>query len=391
MTCLFASVLALWSVHAFGDDIDPVDCVKQIEHSLLQNGLSLHKYRHSYPAEMSSSKLDTIEKMKMGVRKTQIGHASHVVHTRANPFLSETDYRQHSSPLVERNPITSQGIMQIQVGMSRWCSGVNASFDICENVSTSATCVHASCGVEGQSPALGLIHRAGVMAKPVIAGNSPGSYCVVSNVHRFIFVHVLKNAGTSTKKWLQDALCPAGEENCDPETFSLTACSLAMASHPEYFRWTFARHPFDRALSIYAMAKSFNHQDRNLMQNVTFEAFWLDEDRWDKTHLSPSHAVPQTSFMTSRSHCLALDFIGWLPDAEAEMRRVVDLIGAEPLRAHLQDAGFHRPVKGNVFGHNASLDAGATGVELVNASPKLKSVLSELYTDDLELLVSGYQ
>jgi len=252
--------------------------------------------------------------------------------------LSDRESEQHLGTLVEE---IEEHAMDPSAFLSHARARANGSFDVCET-RQDLKCFHQRCSDSAAVPAIGRIRRTLASALPRVAGNSPGSYCAVSHKFQFIFVHVLKNAGSMTKSWLVKALCPSGTGTCSDDTLSLTACWTAMRSFPEYFRWTWARHPFDRALSIYAMAKQYG-----LPADITFAQFWLDGSRWGKTRLSPDHGRPQSDFLADRSGCLALDFAGWLPNSQVEMQRIVDIIGAEPLQLHLETAGFEKPKKGH--------------------------------------------
>lgn len=257
---------------------------------------------------------------------------------------------------------------------------LDVPFDVCDSVTSHGKCIHLHCnGSSGQSYALGLISRDRTSTKPTELGNSQGSYCAVSKKYKFIFLHTLKNAGTATKNWLKGALCSDGGV-CDREILSIIGCSSALKTHPHFLRWTWARHPFERAMSIYGMAKQYG-----LPAETTFEEFWLDTKRWTKTKLSYTHGLPQSMFMTNSRHCLSVDFVGWLPDGENELRRIAALVKAPPLEEYLSTHGFQRPKKGNVFGHGElRREHFKSGVEAVSTSPKLLQFLSKMYETDLK-------
>lgn len=269
---------------------------------------------------------------------------------------------------------------------SRYLAGLEeADFDALESFDeASGLCIvskRLADGTMARSPAYGLIQRYDRDVVPRVMGNSEGSYCAVSHQYEFVFVHILKNAGTSTKGWLKAALCPLGE--CDPYVLSFQDCGRAMFEKPQYLRWSWIRNPFDRALSIYAMAKNYD-----MPEGIDFNDFWLSDDRWSSTSLSPDHGRSQGSFAASANKCLALDFIGLLPEATYYMEKLTKLIDAPRLTMHLIAEGFQPPTKGNVFGSAASKDGG-TGQARVANNDKLRDALEEEFQDDFALFTAS--
>lgn len=260
----------------------------------------------------------------------------------------------------------------------------NGHFDVCEKSpqkTKSKQCAHENCKTGDTCKVLGRVDRSsGTM--PRIGGNAPGSYCAISHKYKFIFVHVLKNAGTATKTWLEDAFGCAKEsgKKCDEQELELHDCISSMTAYPDYLRWTWVRHPFDRALSIYSMAKSYD-----MSEDMTFEQFWLDEDRWYKTHLSPDHAKPQAHFLSDESLCLAVDWVGNLNDVDSSFTALLDILDADDLKEYLKKEPLIKPAT-NTFGtEEAEAEDAENGRELVKGNSQLSKTLRELYAEDFDL------
>lgn len=321
--------------------------------------------------------------------RAKVGPAYHAPSRVSSPYLSDIEYQHHQRSLVastaKQPELLKSGASSSQL-RARWKKHLEEfskrgdSYDVCEKAA-GETCTRTDCKTGATCTAFGRIKRTSRRTTPALAGNQPGSYCAISEKHKFIFVHVLKNAGSSTKRWLRDATdCPEDKHPCLVE---MRDCEAAMLAYPDFFRWTWARHPFDRALSVYAMAKHYN-----LDPEVSFSDFWLaGKDRWQWTDLCPDHGIPQAQFMLSRTGCLAVDYVADLNNATAEWPHILDMIGSETLKSYEKKKPFMQPEEGNVFGTNEAAQSGVdNGRELVVHDEKLKLKLLEEFKEDFDLL-----
>lgn len=291
-------------------------------------------------------------------------------------LCAPTDKDEADSPLVSRLRETASLDGAIELGVNSGEDGMPGGFCAIGEVGPQIR--------EHRCEAPGLVLRQNRSALPQLAANNTqGSLCAVSRRHRFIFVHVLKNAGTSTKEWLKAALC--GAEECDRCTLSLEPCAEALGRHPGYFRWAWLRHPYDRALSVYAMAKLMKSNDT--MDDTSFAKFWLaGQSRWNWTSLSVHHALPQAAFVSNSKSCLAMDFLGTLHRSDQEMGRIVDLLGVDELKEHYASYGFRRPAPGkNDFGTAIAKSRGESAWDMVRGNQQLTTYLNLLYEEDFAL------
>lgn len=84
-----------------------------------------------------------------------------------------------------------------------------------------------------------------------------GTGCGVSRKYEFIYVHVLKGAGTSIKGFLEFGLCAAYKADnrpCPSKLWSTVNCNQAFQQFPAFFVFSFVRSPFARAFSLYSHA-----------------------------------------------------------------------------------------------------------------------------------------
>jgi len=301
------------------------------------------------------------------------------------PSVSEAEQQMHSMPLISENTQTILGRTNSE---SDHMSHMDENFDVCEVSSNDGHCYAQRCAEDpGQTQAERLLHgkisRVRRGSIPKISGNSPGSYCAISHKYRFIFVHVLKNGGTSTKEFLKHALCKGADDwqDCDSQALALDNCQMLLSGYPSYFRWTWARSVSARAVSIYGMAKGYG-----MSKSISFEEFWLNDNRWSLTGLSPDHARPQSDFLQDSNGCLSLDFVGSLESAQIDMKTLIDTLDADDLRSYYDKNGFDRPTHGNVFGSAETATGHASAQEMVEASPRLREALTTIYKDDVEYI-----
>jgi len=276
-------------------------------------------------------------------------------------------------------------------------------------VLTSAILVHPSveerwdgkkCSVEGE--AYGEVHRQFRKAKPEFMGYGRDTGCYVSDKYRFVFVHTLKNAGSSTQAWLRGALCDgAAIEKCDESVLRVTVCRKTFDNHPDYFRWTWARDPLDRAVSLYAMAIFWQKtmpigpqhgmhglrgqgQDKvESMRGVSFAKFWGNPGRAQLSKMDAIHFKEQATFMRSKDGCFAVDYVGRLSDGDSDMGRIVERIGAKPLKEFYVRHGFKVPHTWNMG--TKMLADGELDLRKELENPETLKVLHELYATDCAL------
>lgn len=292
-------------------------------------------------------------------------------------------------PLIDENYEDTPSVFTRANLTSDNMSHADGTFDVCEVSSNGDRCNAQPClgnfFWQAQTGRLlhGKISRVRRDSIPKVTGNSQGSYCAISHKHRFIFVHVLKNGGSETRTFLKSALCEGDGDSqvCDDQVIAVGSCSMLMSGYPSYFRWTWARSVSARAVSVYGMAKAFG-----MKQNISLDEFWINENRWSLTSLSPDHARPQLDFLQDRNGCLALDFVGSLENAHIDMKVIIDILNAGELRSHYEQYGFNRPTHGNVFGSTETETTHTSAQEMVEANPSLKEVLATVYKDDVKLI-----
>ena len=170
-----------------------------------------------------------------------------------------------------------------------------------------------------------------------IAGRaSAGSGCAISHRYKFVYIHVLKSGGMTIKTLLKRGLCGGVTQTC--EDLKIVDCVSAVYSYPKYFVFSFVRNPFSRIYSAYSMALSMPKPGST---PVSFEAFATMNRtlRRDASKTSPSHYVPQTSFLMDFSNCPVVDYVGRLERFRDDMQIIINQIQSPELRDYFAASG----------------------------------------------------
>ncbi len=151
---------------------------------------------------------------------------------------------------------------------------------------------------------------------------------IISDRHRFVFVHVPKSAGTS----IRAALAPFGDgaSAASPHTTHETLCSL-LKRHPQlatHFKFAVVRNPWERLVSFL-----FHSRQRLAPTFPQFQAIDRLEamlrliDR-DVAWLSGMHAVrPQYDFICGANGARLTDFVARHEHLAADFARACQRIG----------------------------------------------------------------
>jgi len=202
--------------------------------------------------------------------------------------------------------------------------------------------------------------------------------CATSVEHEFIYMHVMKSGGSSFHTFLRAALCSPTEMDkkgrpvCDSRVLEFTGCKRAFAAHPDFFRFSFVRHPFSRAISCWdmAMRPSFRRGDP-----VAFSE-WAKDPANLKTRLISMHWQPQAFFLINKQGCPLADFVGLLDPSRflRDLQAALEWIGSKELLDYFQERGFPR--------ENSAKDRKVPDEEARTMTLETKQALFERYAED---------
>lgn len=118
---------------------------------------------------------------------------------------------------------------------------------------------------------------------------------------------------------------------------ALTLCPR----EPDFFSWGFARHPCDRALSVYAAA--WQHGKRGASGwglPDKFPDFILGLPESGKKMI---HNRPQSNFLCDKSGTVMVDFVGRFENIDKDWEHVLEKIGVKHVNLPRRNATKHRP------------------------------------------------
>jgi len=234
---------------------------------------------------------------------------------------------------------------------------------------------------------------------------------MIDSKNRFIFIHIPKCAGQSIQHFLIKSfnlynvdrrLLFVGENDGrvdGPEMLThfslmelLNSGAINSDELEEYFKFTFVRHPIDRAVSIYKFLSK---------PNQTFDDFVKKELLGSLLKSKYYFVRPQCEFICDSTGKIAVDFVGRFEDIESDVRKLAKHLsldeGCLALFKHRNSStrinfklpkswqGFkdwinsgRKKIKSKVFKNNG-----------VVINHELDSLLREFYALDFEVL--GYR
>jgi hypothetical protein len=177
------------------------------------------------------------------------------------------------------------------------------------------------------------------------------AHCVVSVEHRFIFIHVMKSAGSSMHLFLKSGICrlnsthppprriTSRDYTCEPHQFQTMGCSVAIERYPDFFRWALARHPIPRAVSGWAMA---SRRPEAGSSPIGFNEWAVNPSAF-RTKVWEMHWWPQAAFLLDGRGCPLYHRLGTLGRGlSRDMEAVLHRIGSPGLWAAYARGGLPR-------------------------------------------------
>ena len=160
--------------------------------------------------------------------------------------------------------------------------------------------------------------------------------CVISQKHKFVFIHIPKNAGGSVRQALIRAAGgkkPGGFYQHAPAT---TIRDINKNHWNSFFTFAFVRNPWARMWSIYKFnleRKGKGHKD----VGKSFDDFLMNKKRthnWAKTFIRPGTPLqrrPQTDWILNEHGDVIVDFIGRFENLRPEIDKICSRVGIPKL------------------------------------------------------------
>jgi len=153
--------------------------------------------------------------------------------------------------------------------------------------------------------------------------------------HRALFIHVPKSAGRSIVRGLFDV---KSVEHAPAEWYQ----RLDREKFERYFKFTFVRNPWDRAVSAYtylsrggsAASEEDRHWSRFVAGFASFDDFvcsWMTPENIMRNALF----TPQTLFLQDEYGQVAMDFVGRFENLASDFVAVAERLGLEASLPHI--------------------------------------------------------
>jgi hypothetical protein len=165
---------------------------------------------------------------------------------------------------------------------------------------------------------------------------------MISHDHQCVFIHIPRNAGQSIERVFLSLLGLEWETRAPlllryndrpelgpPSLAHLKANEyvrykyLSQRLFDEYYKFTFIRNPWDRAVSIY---KYFHFNTRFEFKSYLLNV--LKNGLWQKKYW---FVCPQSEFVCSEDGRILVDFIGRFENLQEDFRRVCQETGLSPI------------------------------------------------------------
>lgn len=156
--------------------------------------------------------------------------------------------------------------------------------------------------------------------------------------HQALFIHVPKSAGRSIVRGLFDV---KSVEHAPAEWYQ----RLDREKFEQYFKFTFVRNPWDRAVSAYtylknggsAASEDDRHWSRFVNEYDSFDEFvcqWMTADNIMRNALF----TPQTLFLQDEYGRMAMDFVGRFEHLEHDFARIAEQLKVQATLPHINQS-----------------------------------------------------
>lgn len=149
---------------------------------------------------------------------------------------------------------------------------------------------------------------------------------VISDSHKFIFIHIWKNAGTTITELLKPYVSPKYAHIDYHSTAPALKKILAKEVFDEYFKFAFVRNPWDWQVSLYEYIRSNGngegHPQYNLLKGKSFEEYidWRCQPVEDMRRDWPAETIFQHEFIFDENEYKLVDFVGRYDRLESDLK-----------------------------------------------------------------------
>jgi hypothetical protein len=156
--------------------------------------------------------------------------------------------------------------------------------------------------------------------------------------HEALFIHVPKSAGRSVVRGLFDV---KSVEHAPADWYQ----RLDRRKFERYFKFSFVRNPWDRAVSAYTYLKNggsaASEEDRHWSRFVnSFDSFDAFVCQWMTTENIMRNALftPQALYLQDEYGSLAMDFVGRFENLAEDFAHIASRLGVEATLPHINQS-----------------------------------------------------
>ena len=144
---------------------------------------------------------------------------------------------------------------------------------------------------------------------------------MISDIYKFIFLHIPKTGGTSVEKYIKPYCFRIGHHHLPAERMKKR---IGSKKFDQYFKFTFVRNPWDKYVSEdkwYTNKQCYwpKQCEKKIYREMTFKEFLKNFDPYDKPHAF--------SYSKMIGDFESFDFIGKFESFEKDFRKICLLTG----------------------------------------------------------------
>lgn len=144
---------------------------------------------------------------------------------------------------------------------------------------------------------------------------------IVSDQAKLLFLHIPRTGGTSIMSLLKDRLPDAKGLLLQHDNASTVSISF-FRQYSDYFKFSFVRNPWDRLLSLYALALKYPVDNSKPL--FSFEAFYKKYEL-EQVNLKLGRAfyLNQTDYLYNKNGEMVVDKVGRYENYEHELLEIL--------------------------------------------------------------------
>ena len=152
---------------------------------------------------------------------------------------------------------------------------------------------------------------------------------LVSDTHKFVFVHIPKNAGSS----MSTALSQKGGRHLR-QYDTHVPISIIYPEYQNYFTFAFVRNPWDRLWSMFNFTIKRGWISETTNFDKWIQSSWITKACEYQTPIKPITRKPQIDWISIDGN-VVVDYIGRYETIDSDFEKICDAVGISVKLPHL--------------------------------------------------------